>query len=71
MRTGVDEPRDTVTGLPSARAISNAIFEADVIPTSSIVTVLHMSYGQLIDHDTDVTPVVKLENKETGWCDFA
>ena len=62
---GVDSPRHK-PGLPSARAVSNAIFEADVLPPSNILTVLHMTYGQLIDHDTDVTPIAKLENKRTG-----
>ena len=54
--------------LPSARAVSLAIFEESPDsktprPTSKVYTLIHMTLGQLIDHDITKTAITKIEGK--------
>ena len=51
-------------GLPSARAISNKIYQSDMIPDGTILTAIHMTFGQILDHDMDLSPVVKFMTKD-------
>ena len=59
---GVQEPKDG----PSARLISNMLFNETREPPSPCITMFHMTFGQLVDHDIDRTPVSKMKNEETG-----
>ena len=53
--------------LPSARKVSLEIFEEDdgsgSNPESSYVTMMHMTFGQLLDHDITKTAIAKFEGK--------
>ena len=65
---GLDAPRSTLagTGLPSARAVSNAFMSHTNPPNSTLLNMIHMTMGQLIDHDFDIAPEAKLMNDVTG-----
>lgn len=59
--TGISEPRAARDGspLPSVRKVSTVIYEAVTDRLSEVHTVLHMTFGQMLDHDTDRTPISK------------
>ena len=65
---GFDAPRSTSsgTGLPSARAVSNMLFAHTNPPNSTLLNMVHMTFGQFIDHDLDIAPEAKLMNDVTG-----
>ena len=54
----MNSPRRAKSGreLPSARAVSVSIFESNTQEHRRF-TSMHMTFGQLLDHDTDRTPV--------------
>ena len=58
---GIEVPRKSQSGkdLPSPRKVSLDIFE-DIPRPSGVHTVMHMTFGQLLDHDLDKTAVSKL-----------
>ncbi|KAL6077150.1 Peroxiredoxin [Balamuthia mandrillaris] len=55
---GISVPRGgNPTRLPSARAISNAVFNRAEPTTKEKISLMTMAWGQLIDHDLTATPV--------------
>ena len=59
--SGIEEPKKAKNGkdLPSARNVSLTIFE-DLYRPSGLHTMLHMTFGQVLDHDMDKTAIAKL-----------
>ena len=61
---GIERPRESVDGtsLPSARKVSLEIHPD--LPTmasnSPVFTLMHMTFGQFLVHDIDLTPISKL-----------
>ena len=66
--TGISDLRCGRNGypLPSARAVSAALFGPDVTKTSPVHTVMHMSFGQFLAHDNERTAVTKLSKNDDG-----
>ena len=65
---GIGEPRQAKNGLPlpSARLVSQTLFQ-DMDRPSAVVTVMHMTFGQLLDHDIGRTAMTMLKDNE-GKC---
>lgn len=51
--------------LPSARLVSNALFDG-YTPTSAIHTTFLTHFGQFIDHDVISTPTMTVPSKNTS-----
>ena len=66
MFTTVSGVQEALSDLPSARAISLALFQTEELAVSATQTRLHMNLGQLLDHDTDQTAISKHKNQQTG-----
>lgn len=63
--SGVSSPREATGGgpLPSARDVSIGIHTKPVAPIPEhFLTLLHMSLGQIVDHDLDRTAISVLSN---------
>ncbi|KAK3087688.1 hypothetical protein FSP39_009192 [Pinctada imbricata] len=70
---GYDSPRNTGTHgakLPSARVISNILHRStEKTDFDPHLTVMHMSYGQYLDHDLIATPIVMgINNSDLQCC---
>ena len=67
MTSGISMPRVAKDGqaLPGARYLSSLIFKSkgpDV--KSEALTLMHMTFGQLLDHDMDLSPNAKFLNSD-------
>ncbi|XP_042857144.1 peroxidase-like [Penaeus japonicus] len=54
--------------LPSARLVSSTVNNIRPNRESSLISVLHMTYGQFLDHDLTFTPLNKGQNGEAISC---
>ena len=64
---GIGEPRvaSSTNFLPSARSVSLAIHQGSS-NLSYMHTVMHQTFGQILDHDLDRTAITKLSKDEEG-----
>ena len=63
--TGVNEPRGSSKDMPSTRLVSNEFYQADTMPDSPMLTLTHMQFGQLLDHDLTLSPEAITRNSKS------
>lgn len=59
---GYNSPRESHSEapLPSARKISEKLYQLEAKKKDPIYTLMHMTFGQFLDHDLDRTAISKL-----------